>query len=728
VRRVRPGVERLEGRDVPSAYYVSTAGSDANPGTLAQPFATVNHGASVLAAGDTLYVRGGTYNESLLNDIPSGTASAPVTVSAYPGEAVTLQAPASAHGRGIDLSGSFQYIHILNLTLDGSLTAGNASADGIKISYADAGQFASHILVSGCTIAHFGSQGILITSDPATGDATDHNQILNCNIYDNGSAQGALGHGMYVVSNDNLIQGCSVHDNAGNGMQIYGPSGDVPNTLSHNTVTGNTFYDNGWASLTNGGSGLTVWYGDSNLVSNNLCYGNTGAGIQITSGASNTQVLNNTCYGNQGLGGKYGLSVGSGAANTKVLNNIAYGNGGPGGTSDYHVGATTTATVGDYNLSGDATAIGAHSLPNTNPLFVNAAAGDFHLSATSPAIDAGVALPAVAVDFDGVSRPQGLGYDIGAYEYPAGVPGSTVKHFSVGTSAVATAGSSFSVVVTALDANNQTASAYRGTVHFTSSDSRAVLPADYTFSAADAGSHTFTVTLKAAGSQSVTATDSASSSVSGQATVVVSAAAASILEIGTPASASAGSPFSITVTAGDAYGNTAVGYTGTVHFASSDGQAALPADYTFTAADAGAHTFTVTLRTAGSQSLTATDTTTGPIAGSAGVAAGSVTVTALPVTVAAPTNLTATAVSGSQIDLAWADNADNETGFLIERSRDGVHWLQVATVGPAITSFSNTGLSWGTKYYYRVRAINTDPSPAVYSAYSNVASATTQRT
>ena len=63
----------------------------------------------------------------------------------------------------------------------------------------------------------------------------------------------------------------------------------------------------------------------------------------------------------------------------------------------------------------------------------------------------------------------------------------------------------------------------------------------------------------------------------------------------------------VTVTAYDAYGNVATGYTGTVTFTSSDGQAALPASYTFTAADAGTHTFSVTLETAGTQSITATD-------------------------------------------------------------------------------------------------------------------------
>ena len=68
---------------------------------------------------------------------------------------------------------------------------------------------------------------------------------------------------------------------------------------------------------------------------------------------------------------------------------------------------------------------------------------------------------------------------------------------------------------------------------------------------------------------------------------------------------------SITVTAYDAYGNLATNYTGMVTLTSTDPQAVLPASYTFTAADEGKHTFPVTLETAGTQSITATDATSG---------------------------------------------------------------------------------------------------------------------
>ncbi|MCW3996390.1 MAG: hypothetical protein NWE98_09640, partial [Candidatus Bathyarchaeota archaeon] len=85
---------------------------------------------------------------------------------------------------------------------------------------------------------------------------------------------------------------------------------------------------------------------------------------------------------------------------------------------------------------------------------------------------------------------------------------------------------------------------------------------------------------------------------------------------GYPDSTTAGEAHDFTVTAKDEFGNTITGYTGTVHFTSSDGQATLPADYTFTSEDAGVHTFSATLKTAGTQSITATDRDNSDITGS----------------------------------------------------------------------------------------------------------------
>ncbi len=88
----------------------------------------------------------------------------------------------------------------------------------------------------------------------------------------------------------------------------------------------------------------------------------------------------------------------------------------------------------------------------------------------------------------------------------------------------------------------------------------------------------------------------------------------------------------------------------------------------------------------------------------------------------APTGLSATTVSSDQIDLLWTDNSDKESGFKIERKIgvDGTY-SQIATVGANIITYSDTGLTPGTTYYYQIRAYNSFGD----SAYSNEANAAT---
>jgi hypothetical protein len=197
-------------------------------------------------------------------------------------------------------------------------------------------------------------------------------------------------------------------------------------------------------------------------------------------------------------------------------------------------------------------------------------------------------------------------------------PGLATTFTVSGLASSFAAGSTHSVKVTALDAFGNVATGYRGTAHFTSSDSKAVLPADYTFTATDAGIHNFSLTLKTAGTESVTATDKVTSTITGaQAGITVTPGAAKTLAVsGLPNPYSVGSSRTVTVTALDAYGNVATGYLGKIHFTSSDSKAALPADYTFTSTDAGIHNFSVTLKTTGTRSVTAADKTTSTIAGS----------------------------------------------------------------------------------------------------------------
>ena len=88
---------------------------------------------------------------------------------------------------------------------------------------------------------------------------------------------------------------------------------------------------------------------------------------------------------------------------------------------------------------------------------------------------------------------------------------------------------------------------------------------------------------------------------------------------------------------------------------------------------------------------------------------------------AAPTNLTATAASSSQINLSWTDNASDEAGFRVERSSDGTTFAEIATVAANVTGYANTGLTAATQYWYRIRAYNNTGA----SSYAGPTSATT---
>jgi subtilisin len=111
--------------------------------------------------------------------------------------------------------------------------------------------------------------------------------------------------------------------------------------------------------------------------------------------------------------------------------------------------------------------------------------------------------------------------------------------------------------------------------------------------------------------------------------------------------------------------------------------------------------------------------------GGTGSTSKSVTVTDSSALPAAPTSLGATALSKSQINLSWTDNASNETGFYIERCKGSTctNFTRIATVGANVTSYSNTKLTANTTYSYRVQAYNASGN----SAYSTIASATTLR-
>ena len=188
-------------------------------------------------------------------------------------------------------------------------------------------------------------------------------------------------------------------------------------------------------------------------------------------------------------------------------------------------------------------------------------------------------------------------------------PPPQATHFAITAPAAATTGTAFQVTVTALDASNNVVAGYTGTVHFTSTDNQAVLPANSTLTN---GTATFSASLNTTGSQTITATDTVTLSITGASNSVTVTGPATHFSVSAPVAATTGKAFNFGVNALDAANNIAAGYSGTVHFTSTDSQAVLPANSMLTN---GTASLSATLKTIGSQTITATDTVTASITG-----------------------------------------------------------------------------------------------------------------
>ena len=250
--------------------------------------------------------------------------------------------------------------------------------------------------------------------------------------------------------------------------------------------------------------------------------------------------------------------------------------------------------------------------------------------------------------------------------FAAGVANAAAAtHFSVSAPSSAIVGNAVTVTVTALDRNNATATSYAGTVHFTSTDAGAILPANSTFSG---GVGNFSVTFSTVGTTHVTVSDT-SASITGTSGSVTVTQSTTHLSVTAATTATAGNSFVVTVKAVDGGGNVVTGYAGTVKMTSSDSAAVLPANSTLSS---GQHTFTVTLKTAGSRTVTATDTANSGISG---------TTTAITVAPATTTHLVVTAptTAGAGQSFAVSVTAKDAYGNTVTTYGGTVHLTSTDT-------------------------------------------------
>lgn len=373
-----------------TTFYVSLTtnsppGNDANTCTQAQststPKATFASAVTCLTPGDTLQIRAGTYTEKLVSGsggIPGGTSWAvPVTLSAYPGETVTI-ASNEATWPCLYTSGTKSYIIFSGLVFDGVNLDSSQSVIFID-------DTSHHIRIQDSEVKRGPTNGIYIAYAPY------NIEILRNVVHDNGTTN--LGHGIYVQGDTNTIDGNEFYSNAKFGVQVYGDAGSPDNNIvRNNKVHNNSVAAGAWGEI-------VLSSGNANLAYNNLVYGSPdGNGIIVGfNTTTNTEVYNNTVYNNALTGIRIDPTAPV-PTGTIVKNNIFYQNG----TNYENYG---TGTVENNNLR-----------DGTNPQFVDAAGGNFRLRYDSPALDYGVTLAGVPTDYLSTARPQGGAYDAGAYE------------------------------------------------------------------------------------------------------------------------------------------------------------------------------------------------------------------------------------------------------------------------------------------------------------------------
>jgi subtilase family serine protease len=346
-----------------------------------------------------------------------------------------------------------------------------------------------------------------------------------------------------------------------------------------------------YASNTNDTFGLTSIPGAS---SSTLAY-YAGAGYDLTTGLGSVNIYN-LVENWTSLGAGYAtvtvlsssaqsILATSSATLTATVTDSGRGNSKtPTGTVKFYLNSTSGTLLGQGTLSGGCTGTkGATTCSATATHVV-----------TGSTLSSGENIIVASYGGDTGDAPS----NSAPFTEEVALPAS---HFSLTTTATVGEGSPFTLTVTALDPNGFTAVGYNGTVGFTSSDPKFVNPGTLKLAS---GVGQTTVTLKTLGTQTITATDTTSSTLTSTGSFTVGPGPAATFTVSVPSSAFAGATINFTVTAFDAYGAQATGYSGPIDFSSSDAYAALPAQSTLTA---GTGKFSLAFATLGSQTVTATD-------------------------------------------------------------------------------------------------------------------------
>lgn len=677
-------------------YYVATNGNDANPGTLAQPFATWQKAINLAQPGDTIYLRGGVYAVSGNRDWGvsivgrNGTAANPINLWAYQNEVPILDAAgltSTGELRGLYISASWWHLKGLEIR-NVPMHNGTAFVYGLLCENCNNNKFERlnihHNQGTGLAIAYNASNNLVENSD------FHHN-------YDSNRSDGPGNHanGMFVytpgyATSGNVVRGCRAWWNSDDGFDLWEAEGVV-------------IFENNWAfwhgyvpdtftpTPAGNGNGFKLGLnstGKRHLIHHNLAFENLAKGFDANDALGIQDWYNNTAYNNR-YGNFQNLRLPNGTVvNHRLRNNLAFDSA-TSSPKNNLAGADQQANA--WNLAVTVNAADFVSLNTAGVDGPRQADGSLptltflRLAPSSDLIDRGVT---VALPFNGTAP------DLGAFETGGVAPTATPTLTPMPT---ATPGSTSSPTPTsAPTATPSSPNLIRNGDFSTGSD-----PWWWALQGNDGLTY---------GTAGVTNQELC--------TTVNRAAATFLIRLGQGAIAMQdGVTYRIEF---DARANRAATLLvqlyryDPVNDAYSEPQFVLNTTTQHFTYDYLGHNGLAALEFQPQMQADAT------------VCIDNVSwrmLSAPSATPVAPSALTAVTLSDQQIALAWSDNANNETGFQLERclGNNCTNFSELVRPNANVRSYVNTGLTTDSPYCYRVRAYNAAGS----SAYSNSACRTT---
>jgi len=410
-------------------FYVAPTGSDSSPGTSASPWKTIQKAADTLNPGQSVVVKAGVYNERVQ-----------VTRSGSSGKPVSFVAQGTAVMQGFNIQANNIQVFGFEITnTPGTSATDRSRGSGFYIS-GNANE------ITGNYVHHSTAAGIYLTSS-ATNTILNSNRIaygVECGVYIQGSGNlmvsndvshtrsvsGSDADGVRFFGSGNTVRGNYIHD-----LIMSDSPGQSPHLDSFQTwgpATNYTFEQNLIDKQPSQQQGFTIEglkQPVGNIVIRNNVFITRGTGYQpnVNTGdlglVTNTAIVNNTMVAMNGAA-EYAVWIFQNQRGVVVKNNAIYDHGNSGtpyvqidsGASGLDIGFNSISKSNGQTPRGSAF---SGDLWMADPQFVNLAAGNFHLRATSPLIDRGTTLSQVTDDYNGVRRPQGSMPDIGASEFSA---------------------------------------------------------------------------------------------------------------------------------------------------------------------------------------------------------------------------------------------------------------------------------------------------------------------